>query len=717
MQVQRPFTPSATNSPGSAAETTGILDNIDSKAGRRPGRRSIASRFLGLLEGLPRLARHGVGQVVQSYWSYRTATPLQEQLLTGAVFVFGFIIAAGGFFAIQNLSRSQAQQEFQAPATQFTATLGEAIDGYVAVVHAAGALYDADDEVSRWKFFEFAGRTLPSYPGIRSLEWVPRVPAGRRRAYEKRASGDGLFDFRINERDAQGARIEATARGEYYPVYYVEPFEGNERSVGFDLATDVTVWEHLERARDTGAAVATRRAPSTWKADGQPEFAVVLPIYESEIVPFTVLDRREKLIGFMRGIYRLGDLIDAALPGLTVPPGLDIYLFDKNAGPDQRLVYYHPSPLRPGPSEPLSEAKAVQGLFNATAHDVAGWNWRIVVKPVPSHFTRNVDSASWGFVTFTLLLTALLVQYLVWSQNRTREIARSVDERTAALQLEIAERKRIETELRSAKEQAEVANRAKSEFLAMMSHELRTPLNAVIGFAEIMAGQFFGPLGSEQYRRYADDIHMSGKHLLSLINDILDLSKIEANRFELHEEILSVARSWRAVHSILQESISSAKLGLEADVSNSLPCLRGDERAIRQILINLLSNAVKFTPENGQITITAGVDPEGRLILSVADTGIGISARDLADVVLPFKQVDASLARKFEGTGLGLPLTQRLVEMHDGQLEIESTLGAGTTVKLIFPAERVVYAEPDEVGYGIRPEDVPQPVLKQVAGR
>ncbi|MDH3792800.1 MAG: ATP-binding protein, partial [Rhodospirillales bacterium] len=359
----------------------------------------------------------------------------------------------------------------------------------------------------------------------------------------------------------------------------------------------------------------------------------------------------------------------------------------------------------------------VQGLFNAKTHQVANWNWQIVVKPVPSHFTRNVDSASWGFVTFTLLLTALLVQYLVWSQNRAREIARSVDERTAALQSEIAERKRIETELRSAKEQAEVANRAKSEFLAMMSHELRTPLNAVIGFAEIMAGQFFGPLGSEQYRRYANDIHMSGKHLLSLINDILDLSKIEANRFELHEEILSVARSWRAVHSILQESISSAGLALEADVSNSLPRLCGDERAIRQILINLLSNAVKFTPEGGRITITAGVDPEGRLILSVADTGIGISEQDLADVILPFKQVDASLARKFEGTGLGLPLTQRLVEMHDGQLEIESALGVGTTVKLTFPAERVVYAEPSEAVYGIRPEDVPQPVLKQVAGR
>jgi signal transduction histidine kinase len=639
------------------------------------------------------------------------------QLLTGTVFVFGFVIAAGGFFAIQNLSRSQAQHEFQGPATQFTATLSEAIDGYLGVVGAAGTLYANAEKVDRWAFFEFAGQNLPSHPGIRALEWIPRVPGDRRHSYEKRASGDGLFDFQINEHTAEGEYVKAAARAEYYPAYYVEPFEGNEHSVGFDLATDATVWKQMQQARDAGAVVAARRDPSTWKDDGQPEFAVILPVYKSEMVPFTTKERREQLIGFLRGIYRLGDLIDAALPGLTAPPGLDIYLFDKQAGPDQRLVYYHPSPLRPGPSVPLPEAEAVQGLFNATTHDVAGWKWQIVVKPVPSHFTRNVESASWGFVTFTLLLTALLVQYLVWSQNRTREIERSVDERTAALQLEIAERKRIETELRTAKEQAEVANRAKSEFLAMMSHELRTPLNAVIGFAEIMAGQFFGPLGSEQYRRYADDIHMSGKHLLSLINDILDLSKIEANHFELHEETISVARSWRAVHSILQEGITSAKLGLEADVSNSLPGLFADERAIRQILINLLSNAVKFTPEGGQITVKAHIDPQGRFIVSVADSGIGISERDLADVILPFKQVDSSLARKFEGTGLGLPLTQRLVEMHNGRLEIESTLGVGTTVTLIFSQDRVVYSGPEPAGHDVGPEDIPEPALRQVAGR
>jgi signal transduction histidine kinase len=663
-----------------------------------------------------RLGRKAPKQVVRAIRRYWADTPFRERFMTGLVVVFGVVVALGGFFLIQSYTRSQAQHEFQGPANQFAATLSEAIDGYVGLVESAGALFGSADKVDRWAFFEFSGKTLPNHPGVRALEWIPRVPATQRRAYEERATGDGIFDFRINEHQIaeEHKHVKAAARPDYYPIYYVEPFEGNEQGIGFDLATDGAVWAAMTWARDTGKMVATRRDPSDWKPDGQAEFAVLLPIYGSEIVPFTVEERRKKLIGYVRAVYRLGDLIAAALPGLAVPPGLDVYVFDEIAGPKNSLLHYHPSPLRPGPSAPLPEADAVDGLFNATLYDLAGWSWKIVLKPVPSHFTRNVESASWGFVAFVLLVTALLFQYLVWSQTRTREIERSVTERTAALRSEITERKRIETELRSAKDQAEVANRAKSEFLAMMSHELRTPLNAVIGFAEIMSGQFFGPLGSEQYRRYAEDIHMSGRHLLSLINDILDLSKIEANRFELHEEVLSIARVWGAVQSILQESIASARLKLEADISNSLPGLRADQRAVRQILINLLSNAVKFTPEGGRITVAAEIDAQGRFVISVADTGIGISEQDLADVVLPFKQVDSSLARRYEGTGLGLPLIHRLIEMHDGQLEIESVLGVGTTVRAVFPEQRVAAGQPQVDNDGIL-EQTPIRALKQAA--
>ena len=717
--MRRPIILSASKTPGSPAKTPRILAKFGSNAAEdgKFGPIEAGLRLLGT--ALRRLAKTVVGELARSVRTYWTDTPVRERLMTGLVVVFGTVLATGGFFLIQSYSHNLAQQEFQGPAKKFAATLSEAIDGYVELAESAGALFASAASVDRWAFFEFAEKALPNHPGVRALEWIPRVPSARRRAYERRATSDGIFDFRINEHGGQvhHEHVKAKKRPEYYPIYYVEPFEGNEHDIGFDLAMDSAVWEAMVWARDTGEKVATRRDAADWKPDGQSEFAVLVPIYGSEIAPFTAEERRDKLIGYVRIVYRLGDLIAAALPGLAVPPGLDVYIFDEIAGPKNSLLYHHPSPLRPGVSAPLPEAEAVAGLFNASLYDLAGWSWKIVLKPVPSHFTRNVESASWGFVAFVLLVTALLFQYLVWSQNRTREIERSVAERTVALQTEIVERKRIETELRSAKDQAEVANRAKSEFLAMMSHELRTPLNAVIGFAEIMSGQFFGPLGSEQYRRYAEDIHMSGRHLLSLINDILDLSKIEANRFELNEEVLSIARVWRAVHAILQESIASARLELDADIPESLPGLRADQRAIRQILINLLSNAVKFTPEGGRIAVRAEVDARGRFVVSIADTGIGISEQDLDEVILPFKQVDSSLARKYEGTGLGLPLTHRLIEMHEGQLEIESALGAGTTVKAIFPGLRVAAAVPQEVEDEPALEAALIPALKQAVGR
>ena len=550
-------------------------------------------------------------------------------------------------------------------------------------------MFRAEEKVTRWRFFDYAQEVLPDHPGVRSLAWIPKVAADRRSAYEAEAKKDGLFDFQVVER-RDGGVVPAGKRESYFPVFYLEPFQGNESRIGLDLSSESDEFTALMRARDTGGmtlrAVAPEEAPA-----GSSRFEVVQPIYEAEGVPFTVAERQRRLVGFLRIDFDMRRLIEAALPGLTAPPGVDIYLFDAQAEAGARLIYYHPSPLRRGDATaPLPGREAYDGLSSHAEHEVADRRWSIVVKPVPSLFTRNVQIAAWAFCAVLLVLTAWLVQYLVTSQTRTRAIEHSVRERTAALQAEIAERKRIERELRSAKRQAETANRTKSEFLAMMSHELRTPLNAVIGFAEVIAGEFIGPMGNERYRRYAEDILVSGTHLLSLINDVLDLSKIEANKFELHEEALDVAEICEEIQAIFKPNTVSASLELRYQVPANLPRFRGDQRAFRQILINLLSNAVKFTPAGGTVSLKCEMDGQSRLVVTVADSGIGIAAGDIATVFEPFKQVDSTLARKYEGTGLGLPLTKRLVEMHDGTMEIESQLGEGTTVRLIFASTRVV---------------------------
>ncbi len=255
---------------------------------------------------------------------------------------------------------------------------------------------------------------------------------------------------------------------------------------------------------------------------------------------------------------------------------------------------------------------------------------------------------------------------------------------------DITELKRREEELRQARDAAELANRAKSEFLANMSHELRTPLNAIIGFSEVLTNQMFGPLGSERYVEYAKDVRDSGQHLLEIINDILDVSKAEAGKLELHEQPVDVAAAIRASLRLVKERARNQQLTLRATVPDNLSRLLADERMIKQILLNLLSNAIKFTLEGGSVEVSAAFAEDGGLELVVTDTGIGIAEEDIDKAMEPFRQVDSSLTRPHEGTGLGLPLVKSLAVLHGATLELESELGVGTRAVVRFGPERVL---------------------------
>ncbi len=259
-----------------------------------------------------------------------------------------------------------------------------------------------------------------------------------------------------------------------------------------------------------------------------------------------------------------------------------------------------------------------------------------------------------------------------------------------ATYLDITEQKCVEADLRRARDEAELASRSKSEFLANMSHELRTPLNAIIGFADILRGEVFGGLGDRRYVDYAGDIRDSGLHLLKLINDVLDVSKIEFGRIELVEEMVDVAGVVVACVRLMRERVDAAGLTITATLPPELPVLQADELRLKQIMLNLLSNAVKFTPAGGRIAVAAMVDARG-LGLIVEDTGIGIEPGDIGTAMRPFGQIDSRLARKYQGTGLGLPLTKSMIELHGGRLELESAPGVGTRATVWLPPERIAF--------------------------
>jgi signal transduction histidine kinase len=253
---------------------------------------------------------------------------------------------------------------------------------------------------------------------------------------------------------------------------------------------------------------------------------------------------------------------------------------------------------------------------------------------------------------------------------------------------DLTELKQREQALIEAREQAVIANRAKSEFLANVSHELRTPLNAVIGFSEVLEVELYGPIENPRYRSYIRDIRKSGLHLLSLINDILDFSKIEAGKLELRLELCDCSVIAEDAGRQVSHQASTQNIKLVIDLPPSPVVIQADGRAVFRALLNLLSNAVKFTPSGGAVTLRYRRNAEGAAVFSVADTGIGIAPADIEKALSPFGQIDSDMARRYRGTGLGLSIVKGICDLHGGTLDIDSEIGAGTMVTIVIPDQR-----------------------------
>ena len=320
----------------------------------------------------------------------------------------------------------------------------------------------------------------------------------------------------------------------------------------------------------------------------------------------------------------------------------------------------------------IIRALAEDGYFTSASEDAAAWTAkRLSSQPLDGD--ASIEQTVNG-------------RWILTSARRTE------DGGIIIVETDITPLKEREAELIGARDEAESANRMKSEFLAAMSNELRTPLNAIIGFSEVMSTEVFGPLGSDNHTSYAKDIHSSGQHLLAIINDILDMAEIESSQFVLKKTLTSLGETITGAVRLVRKTAQTKNLTLEAARPEGGIGLMADARILRQILLNLLSNAIKFTPEGGRVEVTTTRTDDGGCAITVSDTGIGMLKEDLVKALEPFGQDQGSLSRQFEGTGLGLPLVNRFAELHGAQLDIDSAPGDGARVTVTFPAERVVEA-------------------------
>jgi len=311
--------------------------------------------------------------------------------------------------------------------------------------------------------------------------------------------------------------------------------------------------------------------------------------------------------------------------------------------------------------------------------------------------TQRLNPSALGLEAVVHIVTNLLGIYFVYRNGAMRRRQFTLAARQSELNQRLeAQQRRLEAqaaELQRTRDEALQANRAKGEFLAYMSHELRSPMNAILGFSEMMRREVFGRISPPKYREYADDIHGSATHLLSLINDILDLSKAEAGKLAVNETAVDVRVTMEAARRLVAVRADSGHIGLRTEAPQSLPLLQADARMVKQMILNLLSNAIKVTPARGAITLRAGRGPDGGLWIAVADTGWGIAADEIPRILEPYGRTEASERAAAEGTGLGLTIVKTMMELHGGRLEIESTLGKGSVFTLRFPAHRSGLAE------------------------
>ncbi|MQA36858.1 CHASE domain-containing protein [Rugamonas aquatica] len=571
----------------------------------------------------------------------------------------------------------RAREQFDTECGDIAERIASRMDLYESGLRGARALFNAEPQPTRaqWRDFADALDLQHSFPGVLGLGYGALVPAAGRDALTALVRSQGHPDFRVWSRPGENLGDMSTV------VLYLEPFQGqNLRAFGYDMMSEPIRRAALMEAARTGEPVLSAKVTlvQNGSGEGQPGFLMYFPIYRKPAAPGAVLTSEQRMAalqGYSYSPIRASDM----MAGLLGPAdqAIQLEIFDgKDAAPDARL--YASSRRSDGDSllypNPYLRTAPLVLLHHR-------WTLRFTSLPA---FENSIDRQKSHIVLLAGAIISLLFFGVVRALTARQAYASALaEEKTSAL-------RESESSLIVARDLAEAASRAKSEFVANMSHEIRTPLNAVLGMTHLLNNTSLSP----DQQKYLKMIRSSGNSLLSILNDVLDFSKIEAGRMELAPAPFQLQAVLEAIATIMTvnsgEKDLELAIGVEADVPQSL---LGDGHRLQQILINLVGNAIKFT-ERGSVSVLVervgdgGAASTATLRFTVRDSGIGIPPDQLAQLFAPFSQADASMTRRFGGTGLGLVISRRIAALMGGAIEVQSTSGAGSAFTLTVPLQR-----------------------------
>lgn len=592
--------------------------------------------------------------------------------------IVGLAVNFGFFFALRDIENEKMLQDFDFSVKKRITSIERSIESqHLAMVALQNHLTSTQD---RDAFKSFTTPFLDRVIGIQALEWIPRVLRNERTAYVSDARRDGYLDYEFKVRNNSGDLVVAPNKSEYYPVYYLEPYEGNEAALGFDLSSTEARLNTLNDAMVSGEFRTTRKINLIQGNSTKTGILTFLPVYNRSAANLDELERQEQIKGFALGVFAVSDLIDDSISYLS-DDRIDLYVTDITNAASPEILHYHNSTSEDNTYDEAYFTTPPSGLHDISTLSINNRVWQITSVPTPEYLKAFQSSYSYVFLAVGLLATILLVGYLNVTTTRTITVNNLVETRTRELMLS-------KQEAEKAKEIAEKANKSKTEFISNVSHELRTPLNGILGLSHTILKNQNDNL-SDQQLKGLDMIHRSGMRLLDLINDILDLAKIEAGSMSYHKRPVRIKGLVDHVEhlfkGLMENRISKKQEPLDLFIRTegfTPEFIQTDRRRLEQILINIIGNAVKFTP-SGSITLTIKM-VESSIWFEILDTGIGIPEDQLNCIFDKFQQVDGSSSRSYEGTGLGLSLSKSLVELLGGEIAVESDLGKGTNMKFGF---------------------------------